>query len=78
MEKKSFLFQRTGKAVEQLRQMDSLEVEIENWKKNYIAFLESWEDLSINGGIHIAELDGKLQELKSQSQNVQRTNSDTK
>jgi hypothetical protein len=64
LEKKTFVFTRPGKAIEQNRQMESLEAEIENWRKGYIQFLENWERLSTNANLIIPDLQEKIQATK--------------
>jgi len=65
LEKNTFIFTRTGKALEQNRQMESLEADINNWKKSYASFLEIWEQLPKKASISIPELDEKLQALRN-------------
>jgi len=54
------VFSRTGKAIEQSRQMEVLEQEIETYRENYMSFLENWEVLTKQAAIHIPELEEKL------------------
>lgn len=59
------MFSRPARAIEQNRQMETLEAEIDSWRKGYTQFLENWDRLVVNSSLELPGLKEKLLALQT-------------